>query len=96
MAIQRGYERVAVTRPPDANFGPIRARMPASIGEMRRLRAGGVPVRDIADQFGISVRTTFRYLTDADYVDVAAGGWTATFAVASGKPPWRVSAWRRG
>jgi hypothetical protein len=96
MAIQRGYERVAVTRPADANYGAIRARMPAAIAEMRRLRAAGVPVATISEQFGISLRTAYRYLVDADYVDIAVAGWTATFAVSPGKPPWRVSPWRPG
>lgn len=95
MAIQRGYERVAVTRPADANFGPIRARTPASVAEIHRLRSAGVPNRAIAEQFGISVRTVQRYLNDSDHVEIAVAGWSATFAIAPNRPPWRVSAWRR-
>jgi transposase len=89
------YERIAVARPADANAGPLRARSPEAIDEMRRLHRGGASMDAVAEQFGVSKRTVYRYLNAAEYFDIEVAGWIATFAVSEGKAPWRVSAWRR-
>jgi hypothetical protein len=90
------YERVVVDRPPDANLGPVRALGPATVAELDRLRRGGVSMKAIAERYGISVRTAYRYLeASPTYATVDVEGWTATFAIAPGRAPWRVSRWRR-
>jgi hypothetical protein len=89
-------EQPAVARPADANLGPIRARRPDQVAEIRRLRRGGASVRVIAEEFGISVRTAYRYLAhrgDMEVVEVR--GWRATFEILPGTGPRRVSGWRR-
>jgi hypothetical protein len=35
------YERIPVARPADSNLGPVRARVPRQVAEMRRMRGGG-------------------------------------------------------
>lgn len=88
------YERATVARPPDSNLGPLRARKPEAIAEMRRLAGGGASMRSIAEQFGVSVRTVYRYLVPGTkYFEVQIEGWLATFARSPGKAPWRVSRW---
>jgi hypothetical protein len=53
-------------------------------------------MKAIADAFGLSVRTVYRYLSPAaGWFDVTVGDWTAVFVTEPGRPPVRVSAWRR-
>jgi hypothetical protein len=89
-------DRAAVARPADSNLGPVRARPPAAVIAMRRYADAGVAVPAIAEQFGVSRRTVYRYLReDVDYYTVPIDGWVATFAQAEGRAPWRVTPWRR-
>lgn len=90
------YDRTTVARPPDANYGRLRARTPEQVAEMSRMRRGGASMKAIADAFGLSVRTVYRYLTPAaGWFDVTVGDWTAVFVTEPGRAPVRVSAWRR-
>lgn len=88
-------ERVAVARPADANMGPIRARPPAAVAAMRRMHDGGASPAAIAEAYGVSIRTVYRYLDPTlEYFEVQVGAWVADFATRPGSPPWRVGAWR--
>ena len=90
------YERTAVDRPADANLGPVRARRPESVEAMRAMHNAGVHVALIAEQFGVSVRTVYRYLdVDVIYSEVELDGWVAVFARARDRAPWRVTAWSK-
>lgn len=95
--VTRNRDRMTVARPPDANLtGPIRARRPDAVSEIRRLAGGGASMDLIAEQYGVSKRTVYRYLERGlEYFDVEMGGWVATFAVSARRPPWRVSEWQR-
>jgi DNA invertase Pin-like site-specific DNA recombinase len=89
-------ERNVVARPGDANYGNVRARNPEAIDEMRRLRRAGTSCATIAEQFGVSVRTVYRYVESRiRYHDVVIDGWVATFARRPREAPWRVSDWKR-
>lgn len=91
------YERMAVARPADDNLGATRARPPAAVAAMRHERAAGVTVPAIAEQFGVTVRTAYRYLADdTETVTVRAGCWLAEFAVDGTHQPRRLTPWRRG
>lgn len=94
IAIDR-YDRLTVARPADANLtGVIRARQPGSVVAMRRLRAAGVHVEVIAEQFGVSKRTAYRYLRAGTMHTVEISGWVAEFEIRPGETPVRVSVWR--
>jgi hypothetical protein len=51
----------------------------------------------IAEAYGVSMRTVYRYLADSDSVEevVATGGWSATFVSRPGTEPRRVTPWER-
>lgn len=83
-----------VSRPADANLGRLRARDPEAVAAMQRMFLSGVGVRDIAESFGLSVRTAYRYLSEGRGEPVTVLGWTALF-VARSDGPVRVSPWRR-
>lgn len=88
-------ERILLDPPPRANLGPVRARTPEQIDEMRRLRDAGVSVHSIARKFELHPRTVYRYLgSDALYV-VEVDGWSATFAVRGQSTPTRITEWAR-
>jgi DNA invertase Pin-like site-specific DNA recombinase len=95
--VTRSRDRTTVARPPDANLtGPLRARRPDTVLEIQRLAGGGASMALIAEQFGVSKRTVYRYLERGlEYFDVELDGWSATFAVCDRRPPWRVSQWQR-
>jgi AcrR family transcriptional regulator len=89
-------DRLTVARPLDANLGPIRARRPDAVAEMARLRRGGVSMDVIAEQYGVSKRTVYRYLEpELSYFEIAVDGWVATFARRPRQAPFRVGPWRR-
>jgi hypothetical protein len=51
---------------------------------------------DIAQAYGVSKRTAYRYLAaDVTEYSVEVAGWRATFATSPGDAPWRVSRWTR-
>lgn len=88
------YEGVVVDPPADVNRGPLRACSPTQVDEIRRLVAGGVPVAEAARRYGVTARTAYRYLNaPAVHVEIVVGDWKATFAVAPGTVPVRVSPW---
>lgn len=56
----------------------------------------GVPVREVAEVYGVHLRTAYRWKHDLVALEtVRVDGWTATFARRRRKPPIRVSAWER-
>lgn len=60
---------------------------------MRALLRGMKP-RDVAECYGVNLRTAFRWRRDLVAVElVSVDGWTATFARRRGKPPVRVTEW---
>ena len=87
---------LAAGKPADANLGPVRAKAPESVAAIRRYHAQGVPVPTLADAFGVSVRTVYRYLGDQSLVEtVTVGGWTAEFGFDDLHCPRRLTPWRR-
>lgn len=89
------YERIAVARPEDATLGPVRARMPRQVAEMRRMRARGASMDDIAAAYGVSKRTVYRYLAAGVTEHVVGGADGARPSRSAGAVPWRVSRWGR-
>ena len=57
-----------------------RAMNLVEIEELQRARAAGATARQLADRFGVSVRTIYRWL-DTEVVQVEVGGWAASFAI---------------
>lgn len=96
VSIER-YDRMTAARPEDANnTGPVRARQPATTREIRRLFHGGATARAIAEQFGLSVRTIYRYLREGETFRVTIGRWSALCELRADESPIRVSPWTVG
>lgn len=96
MTPQQVYERILADRPPDSNLGPVRARRPGQVAEMRRLRAAGVAISAIAYAYELSVRTVYRYLDRGDDdEEVTVLGWRAWFGLSESGQPVRITPWER-
>lgn len=91
------YSRVIVDPPRDRNQGPVRARSPIAIADIRAQHASGARPRDLARVLGVSLRTVYRYLADdSAVITVRIGRWEAEFAFAGDdRIPRRVTRWRR-
>ena len=64
--------------------------------EERAMRAlvRGVKPKDVAEVYGVNVRTAYRWRRDLVAVEsVQVGGWVATFVTRRGRPPARISEW---
>ena len=92
----RGYERVIVDPPADANLhGPRCALGRQEILDVRARRRAGARVADIARSYGVSTRTIQRYLRGrGDPRTIVVGRWEADFYDRGTEPPSQVTAWR--
>ena len=62
---------------------------------MRALLRGVTP-KDVAELYGVNLRTAYRWRRDLVAVEsVCVDGWVATFARRRDKPPARISEWSR-
>ena len=74
------------------------ALTPEKAHAVRAAVASGCRRKDLADAYGVSLRTIDRYLSSPDYGDwhrtmITVGGWRAVFAFRDEAAPRRVGPW---
>jgi transposase len=76
-------------------FGPRAILEPEQIVALVADVVGGASAEGVAERYGVSRRTVYRYCHITSITRLHIEGWSAQFAIRPGHPPRQLTSWER-